>query len=126
MSACRFSEPVLGPELVPRVEVVKVLPAVNDPAVLQLEDDRVADIQVLPVAITGAALYADHAVVIVADQTLELRPEGPARLLGEVAEVGQGRLATLVVVGVRAPPRQVPHNALVEDLADRVDVACVE
>jgi hypothetical protein len=56
MSAYGFSEPLLRPELVPRVEVVKVLPAVDDPAVLQLEDDRVADIQVLSVAIPGTAL----------------------------------------------------------------------
>ena len=38
-----------------------MLPAVDDLAVLELEDDAVADIQALAVSLRGAALEADHA-----------------------------------------------------------------
>ena len=41
----------LRPELVPGVEVVKVLPTVGNPAVFRLEDDAVANIQVLAVSV---------------------------------------------------------------------------
>src|SRR3954467_6685180 len=89
----------LRPELVPGVEVVKVLPTVGNPAVPELEDDRVTDIQMLAVSIRGAALDADHAVFIIAKQVLELCPEGAPRLLRNLAEVREGRIAALVVVG---------------------------
>src|SRR5439155_10487531 len=69
---------------------------------------------------------ADHAVVIIRKQVLQLGLEGPSCLLSYLAEVGQGRLAALVVVGHRAPPRQVPHGALVEEFGERVNVARVE
>src|SRR2546430_4043712 len=41
-------------------------------------------------------------------------------------EVGKGRLAALVVVGQRAPSRQVPHGALVEGLGEGLHVDRVE
>src|SRR5947209_13062811 len=123
---CRLAPAVLRPELVPGVEVVKVLPTVNNPTVLELEDDRVANVQVLAVSVRGAALDADHVIVVVCTYVLQLRPEGAPRLLRQLAEVGQGRLAALVVLGERAPPRQVPHSALVEELGERLDVARVE
>ena len=44
----------LRPELVPSVEVLKVLPTVGDPAVLELEDDAVANLQLLAVSLPGA------------------------------------------------------------------------
>src|SRR5207248_5378600 len=87
----------LRPELVPSVEVVKVLPTVSNPAVLELEDNAVANIQVLAVSLCGAALDADHAVVIICKQLLQLGLEGPSRLLPQQGEVGKGRLAALVV-----------------------------
>src|SRR5436190_8515700 len=105
----------LRPELVPSVEVVKVLPAVSNPAVLELEDNAVTNIQVLAVSLRGAALDGDHAVVVICKQVLQLGPEGAPCLLPQLAEIGKGRLASLVVVGHRAPPRQVPHSALVKD-----------
>src|SRR4051812_42891343 len=116
----------LRPELVPPVEVLEVLPTVDHPAVLELEDDAVGNIQVLAVSVRGAALDADHAVVTICGQVAQLGPEGPSGLLRKLAEVRQGRVAALVVVGHRAPARQVPHGALVEDLGERVDVARVE
>src|SRR5438067_1343435 len=116
----------LRPELIPGVEVVKVLATVDNPAVLELEHDRVPNIQVLPVAVPGAALDADHVVVTICTHVLQLGPEGSSRLLRQLAEVRQGRLAALVVVGKRASPRQVPHGTLVEELGERVDVARVE
>src|SRR4051812_4322719 len=69
---------------------------------------------------------ADHVVVTIGTHVLELGPEGATRLLRELAEVRQGRVAAPVVVGERAPPRQVPHSALVEELGERVDVTRVE
>jgi hypothetical protein len=46
----------LGPELVPGVEVLEVLPAVGHPAVFELEDDAVGDIEVLAVSIRGSSV----------------------------------------------------------------------
>src|SRR5207245_2374874 len=88
----------LRPELVPGVEVVKVLPTVSYPAVLELEDNAVANIQALAVSLRGAPLDADHAVIIICKQVVQLGLEGPSRFLPNPAEVGQGRVAALVVV----------------------------
>src|SRR5205807_2942483 len=115
-----------GPELVPGVEVLKVLSTVGHPAVLELEDDAVGNVQVLAVSVRGAALDADHARVTVCSQVLQLGPEGASRLLCQLAEVRQRCVAALVVVGHRAPPRQVPDSSLVEELGERVDIARVE
>src|SRR3954469_15768122 len=106
----RFSAPLgtptgLGPELVPGVEVLEVLPAVGHPAVFELEDDAVGDIQVLAVSVRGAALDADYAGVTLRSQVLQLGPEGPSGLLRQLAEVPQGRVAALIVIGHRAPAR---------------------
>src|SRR3954447_17808785 len=116
----------LRPELIPGVEIVKVLPTVGYPAILELEDNRVGNIQVLAVSVSGAPLEADHAVVTIREQVLQLGTEGAPGLLRELAEVRQCRVAPLVVVCVRAPPRQMPDNALVEELGERVDVTRVE
>src|SRR4051812_21718068 len=89
----------LRPELVPRIEVVEVLATVSDPAVLELEEDGVANVQVLAVSLAGAAMDADHVVVIISKQALQFGPESSSRLLRELAEVRRGRLAALVVVG---------------------------
>src|SRR5258708_4601010 len=62
----------LRPELVPSVEVVKMLPTVGDPAVLELEDDAVDNIQVLAIPLPRAALDADHAVLVICKQVLQL------------------------------------------------------
>src|SRR5437764_639739 len=116
----------LRPELVPSVEVVKVLPTVNDPAVLELEDNAVGHVQVLAVAIPGAVLEADHVAVVICCQVLQLRPERAVRLLSELAEVLQDRVGALIVVGVLALAREMPHGVPVEDLVERVQVARVE
>src|SRR5437660_3986629 len=116
----------LGPELVPSVEVVKVLPTVNNPAVLELEDNAVAHIQVLAVSVGGAALHTDHSVLIICEHVLQVGPKGAPCLLSELAEVGKGRLAALVVVSEAALPRQVPDGALVEQFGECVHVGRVE
>src|SRR5436305_14071666 len=90
--------PGLRPELVPRVEVLKVLPTVSHPAVLELEDDAVGNIQVLAGSVRGAALDADHARVTIGGQVLQLSPERPSGLLRQLAEVRQCRVAPLVIV----------------------------
>src|SRR5436190_16250216 len=117
--------PGLRPELVPGIEVLKVLPAVSHLAILELEDDAVGNVEVLAVSVRGAALHTDHAVLAIRRQVLQLSPEGPSSLLGQLAEVRQGRPATLVVPGHRAPARQVPHS-LVHELGERVHIARVE
>src|SRR4051794_15894680 len=103
-----------------------MLPTVDDPAVLELEDDRVPNVQMLAVAVSGTAMDTDDVAVIVRGQVLQLGAEGAARLLRQLAEIRQRRVAALVVVGERTPPRQVPHSTLVEELAERVYVTGVE
>src|SRR5439155_5983289 len=123
---CGLAPAGLRPELVPSVEVVKVLPAVGNPAVLELEDDAVADIQVLAVPLRGAALDADHAALVISKQLLQIGLEGAPRLLPQLGEVGKHRVTALIVVSEAAPPRQVPRSALVEEFDERVHVARVE
>src|SRR5438105_13894939 len=94
-----FAPAGLGPELVPGVEVLEVLPTVSHLAVLELEDDAVGDIEMLAVPVRGAALDADHAVITICSHVLQLGPEGPSSLLRQLAEVRQGRAAALVVAG---------------------------
>src|SRR3954468_10643842 len=86
----------LGPELVPGVEVLKVLPTVSHPAVLEREDDAVGNIQVLAVSVGGAALDADPAVVTICKQAFQSGAECAAGLLPQQAEVRQGGVAALV------------------------------
>jgi len=71
----------LRPELVPGVKVVKVLSTVSNPAVLELEDDAVASVQVLAVSLRAAALDADHAVLVICKHVLQFGLEGTPRLL---------------------------------------------
>jgi hypothetical protein len=80
----------LRPELVPSVEVVKVLPTVNNPAVLEFNDDAVANIQMLAIPVRDAALDADNAVLVIWKRAEQLGPEGAARLLRQLAEVSVG------------------------------------
>src|SRR5205809_6446084 len=87
----------LGPELVPGVEVLEVLPTVSHLAVLELEDDAVGNIEVLPVSVRGAALDADDAVVTICSHVLQLGPEGASGFLRQLAKVRQGGAAALVV-----------------------------
>jgi len=62
----RIHEPAgLRPELVPRVEVVKVLPTVSNPAVLELKDDAAINIQALAASLRAVVMSADHAPLII-------------------------------------------------------------
>jgi len=45
------------------VDVVEVLPAVDHPAVLELEDEAAADVQPLAVSLGGVATNADLSLV---------------------------------------------------------------
>src|ERR1041385_6758811 len=100
-----FAPAGLGPELVPGVEVLEVLPTVSHLAVLELEDDAVGNIEVLAVSVRGAALDADDAVITICSHVLQLGPEGPLGLLRQLAEVRQGGARALVVAGHGAPAR---------------------
>src|SRR4051812_9573574 len=123
--ACSGPIRALRPELVPGVEVLKVLSAISDLAVLELEDNAAGDIEVLAVSVSGAALDADHAVLAICGHVLQLRPEAPSRFLRQLAEVSQRRAVALVVAGHRAPARQVPHS-VIHELVERVHVPRVE
>src|SRR5205085_10537090 len=94
-----FAPAGLGPELVPGVEVLEVLPTVSHLAVLELEDDAVVNIEVLAVSVRGAALDADDAVVTICSHVLQLGPEGPSGFLRQLAKVRQGGAAALVIAG---------------------------
>jgi len=71
-----------------------VLPTVNNPAVLELEDDAAANIQVLAVPLRAVVMNADHAAVVTLEQVPQCGLEGPSRLPHQAAEVGKGRLVT--------------------------------
>src|SRR3954467_11476560 len=120
-----FAPAGLGPELVPGVEVLEVLPTISHLAVLQLEDDAVGNIEVLAVSVRGAALDADDAVITIGSHVLQLGPEGPSGFLRQLTKVRQGGAAALVVAGHRAPARQVPHS-LIHELDERVHIAGIE
>ena len=55
-----LAAPRLRPELVPGVEVAKVLPTVSHPAVLELEDEATINIQVIAVSLPAVVVNADH------------------------------------------------------------------
>src|SRR5436190_4685931 len=91
----------LGPELVPSVEVLEVLPTVSHLAVLEFEDDAVGNVEVLAVSVRGAALDADDTAITICSHVLQLGPECPSGLLSQPAKVRQGGAAALVVAGHR-------------------------
>src|SRR5689334_8572220 len=115
----------LGPELVPGVEVLEVLPTVSHLAVLEFEDDAVGNVEVLAVSFRGAALDADDTAITVCSHVLQLGPECPSGFLRQPAKVRQGGAASLVVTRHRAPARPVPPG-LIHELGKRVHVAGVE
>ena len=71
----------LRPELVPNVKIVKVLPNLNDPTVVEPEHNAVANVKALAVSLPAAALDADHVVVVIGEQVPQLGPERPCGLL---------------------------------------------
>jgi hypothetical protein len=89
-----------------------MLTAVDHKAVPELEDDAVGDVQVPAVTAPRAALDADDAVVPFCGQVRQLGTERASGLLHDLAEIRQGRVATVLVAGHRAPSRQVPHGSL--------------
>src|ERR1043166_3458672 len=93
----------LGPEIVPGVEVLEVLPPVSHLAVLEFEDDAVGNVEVLAVSVRGAALDADDTAITICSHVLQLGPEGPLGLLRELAKVRHRGAAALIVAGHGAP-----------------------
>src|SRR5207248_1581440 len=120
-----FAPAGLGPELVPGVEVLEVLPTVSHLAVLELEDDAVGNVEVLAVSVRSAALDADDTAMTICSDVLQLGPECPSGFLSQPAKVRQGGAAALVVAGQRAPARQVP-DSLIHKLGKRAHVAGIE
>src|ERR1700747_2576361 len=96
-----FAPAGLGPELVPGVEVLEVLPTVSHLAVLELEDDAIGNVKVLAVSVRGAALDAGEQAVTICSHVLQLGPECPSGFLSQLAEVRQGGAGALVVAGHR-------------------------
>jgi len=68
-----------------------VFPPVNNPAVLELEDDAAANIQALAVPLRGVVMNADHAAVITLQHLKQSGLEGPSRLTPIPAESGEDR-----------------------------------
>ena len=116
----------LRPELVPGVEIGEVLPTVDAPAVLELEDDAAVNIQALAGSRPAVVMHGDHAALVICEHVPQLGPEGSVRSLPIAAELGKDCLAALVVAGEGASPRRVPRGALVEGLSERLHVGGVE
>nr|TFG53142.1 MAG: hypothetical protein E4H34_04080 [Hyphomicrobiales bacterium] len=55
---------ILGPEFVPSVEVIEVLSAIRNPAILHLEYYAAQDIKLFAVPFTNIAVNADHGSVV--------------------------------------------------------------
>src|SRR5205814_9719674 len=91
-----FATAGLGPELVPGVEVLEVLPTVSHLAVLELEDDAVGNIEVLAASVRGAALDTDDAVITICSHVLQLVSVVPSGLLRYMADVRKGFDSALV------------------------------
>src|SRR3990172_12560357 len=98
----------LRPELVPIVEVEKVLPTASNPAVLELEEDTAVCIQALAFSFRAVVMNADHAPVIICKHVPQFGLKGASRLLPIPAELGKDRLAALAVASYGASPRRVP------------------
>ena len=56
-----------------------MLPTVNNPAVLELEDEAAGNIQVLAAPLRAVVMNADHAAIITLEQVLQCGLEGPSR-----------------------------------------------
>jgi len=61
------------------VEVIEVLAAVHDPAVLELEDDAAIDVQPLSVSLGDVVVDPDHAAVLIREHALQIGPERASR-----------------------------------------------
>src|SRR5919204_4644352 len=116
----------LRPELVPGLEVVEVLTAVHDPAVLELEDGAAVDVQPLAVSLRDVVMDADRAAVLVGEHALQIGPERAARLGRVAAETGEDGLPSDGVAGERAPAGRVPGDVVAEELGERRQIAPVE
>jgi hypothetical protein len=46
------------------VEIIEVLSTIDDPAVLDFEDDTAADVEAFAVALRAVVMNADHAAVV--------------------------------------------------------------
>src|SRR5207248_10684228 len=89
----------LRPELVPGVEIAKVLRTLSNPTVLELEDEDAVNRELLAVPLPGVVMNANDTVVIICEHLLQFGPAGPSRPLSQLAEVGESRIAALVVAG---------------------------
>ena len=90
-----------------------MLPTVDDPAVLELEDEAAVDIQVLAVSFSAVAMKGEDVAIIVCSQVPQLGPKGPSGLASQLTEVGKRGVTTFMVASQRAAPRRVPRQALV-------------
>jgi len=95
-------------------------------AVLELENDAAARIQVLAAPFRAIVMHADHAAALTLEHILQGGLEGPPRISPIAAKLGKGRLATHMVAGNGASPGRVPRGVLVKKLGERLHVARVE
>jgi hypothetical protein len=104
-----------------------VLPTVSNPAVLELEDEAVVNIQLLAVPLRGVVMKAYHAAVVTSEQVLQCGLEGSLPSLPHTGRLGQrsprgpcgrqrGGLA----------PACATRRSRVEDLGERLHVGRVE
>src|SRR5690349_2215967 len=83
---------ISGEEGVPGLRVLVVLPCLGDLAVAQVEHQRFMQVERLTVALARGGMQTDN-VLAVADHVVNLGVKGAAGRLGQLSEVGKGRLA---------------------------------
>lgn len=109
----------LRPEVVPRVEVTKVLPAIRHTTVLELQDQAAVNLQVLAASLSAVAMKGQHAAITVSSHVPQLRPEGPSGLAPQLTEVRKRRVTPFMVAGQRAGRGDRPAMRIEIRLAER-------
>jgi len=113
-------------ELVPGVEVKEVLPAFDDPAVLEREDDAAVDVQTLAVTFCAVVMKADDPTVVALEHVEQGGPEGPVSLHPVPAELAKDRITAVVIARKGAASGRVPNRARVEEFGQRRHVGRVK
>ena len=103
-----------------------MFPSVNNQTALELEDDAAINLQALPVPFGAVVMNTHHHAVIILEHMQQLRLESPARQTPIPAELGEDRLASLVVAGDGALTRRMPRGMLVKQSRECFHVSRVE
>src|SRR5207244_11781477 len=98
----------------------------NDLAVPQLEDDRLAIVERLAVALARLAVDDDHGAVAVGEELLGLDGVAPVAELGQLPVEAEDGVEAVVVAAYQAGAEHVVDGVGRDELAQRRDVALPE